>query len=634
MREDAPEAIQDVKRGLKSLSSRGIVGAGKTAKQATHATGSAAKTAKKGIAGQAKTASSGAASTASGASSGATNLAGSASTQVKGTATSATQTGDKTVTQFGSKVKQTGGKVKSKFSSGLSGSKGKLDATAAKVQSGTGKIPGENQGKVSEGQAKVNAEASKEPPKEDGGLWGKIKSAAKAAWNALKAAFEFVTKLLSDPGFWVSLVVAVALTALVIGTGGLAAGIVAAIVIGAISSGAGQVVSNLAAGKKWNEGLGTAIAFGALGGAVFGPLGGKVAGAIGSKIMSTAGGKAVSAAATRVGSRVASSAAGRAVSAAGRGAATAARRGASAVRSGARATGRAASTAVRRGATAVRNGARRVAAGARNGARRVAAGARNAVRRGGKPRGGARPKGPAAKGPTTNAPSTALAVRPKPGALVPYRSGLVGHEIIPLKDGWILQVSGNASRAVARHPKFPDMRVIFDHTGVRVWTRNPALRQVFHRPPGGITAAELKEALKQIRRMQQPHKWRAGEQTAADDIWGGTTAGQPARSSRGRTIPTTRSRARRPRHRHHRCTTSRVGTQRRDQDLQPLGDGQRRARRAVRAAQGKLVEQINKDVAIMAENPGTRAVWHFLDAHPSDELREALLAAKIIIRTD
>ena len=49
---------------------------------------------------------------------------------------------------------------------------------------------------------------------------------------------------------------------------------------------------------------------------------------------------------------------------------------------------------------------------------------------------------------------------------------------------------------------------------------------------------------------------------------------------------------------------------------------------------GKLVAQINKDVAIMAENPGTRAVWSFLDAHPSDELREALLAAKIIIRID
>ena len=48
----------------------------------------------------------------------------------------------------------------------------------------------------------------------------------------------------------------------------------------------------------------------------------------------------------------------------------------------------------------------------------------------------------------------------------------------------------------------------------------------------------------------------------------------------------------------------------------------------------ELVAQINKDVAIMAEHPGTRAVWHFLDAHPSDELREALLAAKIIIRTD
>ena len=419
-----------------------------------------------------------------------------------------------------------------------------------------------------------------------------------------------------------------ALAALVIGTGGLAAGIVAAIVIGAISSGAGQVVSNLAAGKKWNEGLGTAIAFGALGGAIFGPLGGKVAGAIGSKIMSTAGGKAVSAAATRVGSRVASSAAGRAVSAAGRGAATAARRGASAVRSGARATGRAASTAVRRGATAVRNGARRVAAGARNGARRVAAGARNTVRRGGRPRGGARPKGPAA-----NAPSTALVVRPKPGALVPYRSGLVGHEIIPLKDGWILQVSGNASRAVARHPKFPDMRVIFDHTGVRVWTRNPALRQVFHRPPGGITAAELKEALKRIRRMRQPDKWKAGEQTAADDIWGGSTqVNQPVKprpndpdhpftGPGGRDVDITVN-----------YSAGRLNVEIKTYNRWATVNGQRVERFV--PLKKELVEQINKDVAIMAENPGTRAVWHFLDAHPSDELREALLAAKIIIRTD
>ena len=63
---------------------------------------------------------------------------------------------------------------------------------------------GENQGKVSQGQAKVNAEATKEPEKPKG-LWGKIDSAAKWVAEKLKAAFEFVTKLLTDPGFWVSL---------------------------------------------------------------------------------------------------------------------------------------------------------------------------------------------------------------------------------------------------------------------------------------------------------------------------------------------------------------------------------------------------------------------------------------------
>ena len=45
-------------------------------------------------------------------------------------------------------------------------------------------------------------------------------SAAKWVAEKLKAAFEFVTKLLTDPGFWVSLVVAVALAAFVIATFG------------------------------------------------------------------------------------------------------------------------------------------------------------------------------------------------------------------------------------------------------------------------------------------------------------------------------------------------------------------------------------------------------------------------------
>ena len=50
---------------------------------------------------------------------------------------------------------------------------------------------------------------------------------------------------------------------------GLAVLVVGGAIIGAITAGAGQVVTNLAAGKKWNEGLGTAMLIGGL----LGPLG-------------------------------------------------------------------------------------------------------------------------------------------------------------------------------------------------------------------------------------------------------------------------------------------------------------------------------------------------------------------------
>ena len=192
----------------------------------------------------------------------------------------------------------------------MTSTKGEMDAHAAKVQGGTQQIPGENQGKVSQGQAKVNAEATKEPEKPKG-LWGHIVSAAKWVAEKLKAAFEFVTQLLTDPGFWVSLVVAIALTAFVIATfgTGLAAIAIGGVIVGAISAGAGQITSNLAAGKKWNEGLGTAMLVGGAFGLI--PGAGKVLGSIGTKV------------ASKVGAKVAASAFGRSV--VGRGLATAGR---------------------------------------------------------------------------------------------------------------------------------------------------------------------------------------------------------------------------------------------------------------------------------------------------------------------
>ena len=320
LREDAGEASGSLKSGLKSLSAHGIVAAGQTAKKVTQATGSGAKSAKSGLSGQAGAAAKGAGSTASHASSGATSLAGNVSGQVKNTATSATQTGDKSVTSYSGKVKTATGKVKSKFQSGMSSTKSEMDAHATKVQGGTQKIPGDTGAKISQGQAKVNAEASKEPEKDDS-LWGKVKSAAKWVAEKLKAAFEFVGKLLTDPGFWVSLIVAVALAAFVIATfgSGLAVILVGGAIIGAISAGAGTITSNLVAGRKWNEGLGTSMLIGGL----LGPLGmtgiggvfssagsafartavGKTVVGIGQKIASNSAVKAVTNVASRVGTR-------------------------------------------------------------------------------------------------------------------------------------------------------------------------------------------------------------------------------------------------------------------------------------------------------------------------------------------
>ena len=93
------------------------------------------------------------------------------SSQVKSTATSATQTGDKTVTQLreqGQADRRQGQVASSR--PGLTGTKAKMDAHRGQGPGRHRKIPGENQGKVSQGQAKVNAEASKEPPKKHGGL--------------------------------------------------------------------------------------------------------------------------------------------------------------------------------------------------------------------------------------------------------------------------------------------------------------------------------------------------------------------------------------------------------------------------------------------------------------------------------
>jgi hypothetical protein len=318
LRDDAAGVSGEIKQDLKGMSSRGIVAGGKTAKLATNATGGAAKSAKGGIAQGASAASGSASQTASGASSGAGHVASSVGTQVQSTAHSATAAGDKTVSAYTGKVKSSVGKVKGKFSEGLNTTKGEMADHEAKVQGGTQQIPGQNSGKVSEGQAKVNAASQKEPEKPHG-LWGHIVSAAKWVAEKLKAAFQFVAKLLTDPGFWVSLIVAVALTAFVIATfgSGLAVLVVAGAIIGAISAGAGQIVTNVVEGKKWNEGLGTAMLVGGITGMI--PGAGKALGTVGSKIVGKFGGKIASSAIGKLGSKITSSALGKGVQALSRG---------------------------------------------------------------------------------------------------------------------------------------------------------------------------------------------------------------------------------------------------------------------------------------------------------------------------
>ena len=247
----------------------------------------------------------------------------------------AISTGSQALTALSGRMKDGLSKVKETLSKGLSDTKSKMTSHADKAGGKAREAPAKSAGKISEGKAKVEAAAHKEPEKPKG-LFGKILSAAKWVAEKLKAAFKFVVKLVSDPGFWVSLVVGIALAAFCIATfgTGLAALAIAGAVVGALSSGAGTIVSNLAAGKSWNEGLGMSMLMGAAGGVVFGPFGGRVAGAVGSSLAKTAGGRAVSAVASRVASRagtVASRALAPVRSTAGRAAATRAGRAVTAI---------------------------------------------------------------------------------------------------------------------------------------------------------------------------------------------------------------------------------------------------------------------------------------------------------------
>ena len=318
MREDAGGVSGDVKDQLKEMSARGIVAGGKTAKLATNATGGAAKQAKTGLA------------------AGAVRrlrlrrpdrdrraerrvqprverrLPGPEHREVRH------RRGRQDRHQLHGQ-----GQVLQGQGQGQALRRPEQDQDRDVRPRGQGpgrhgQDPGRQRGQGLPGPGEGQRRASKEP-KKPGGLWGKIVSAAKWVAEKLKAAFEFVAKLLTDPGFWVSLIVAVALTAFVIATfgSGLAVLVVAGAVIGAISAGAGQIVTNLASGKKWNEGLGTAMLIGGVTGLI--PGLGKALGTIGSKIAGKFGTSVANSAIGKMGSKIASSALGKGAQALGRG---------------------------------------------------------------------------------------------------------------------------------------------------------------------------------------------------------------------------------------------------------------------------------------------------------------------------
>jgi len=272
-------------------------------------------------------------------------------------------TGSTLVSGLKDRLKDGVSKAKETLGKGVEDTKTRMSEHTQKVGSKARETPAQSSAKIAAGKSKVEAEAHKEP-KKHGGPFGFVMNAVDWVKEKLKAAFKFVAKLITDPGFWVSLVVFVAIVALAPVTGGasLAALALVGAVAGAVSSGAGQIVSNLAAGKKWNESLGMAMLLGGVGGAVLGPAGGRIAAAVGR----TALGGALKSGAQRAVAAAGRTALGGALRPGARRVVSAGERAVRAVGKGARAGAKALGKGARASATAIGRGGRRaIVAGGR-----------------------------------------------------------------------------------------------------------------------------------------------------------------------------------------------------------------------------------------------------------------------------
>jgi hypothetical protein len=217
-------------------------------------------------------------------------------------------------------------KVGSTFGSAFATMKTQAGQHAQQVAAKAREVPAQASAKKSQADARLN-EAAQEGKSSGGGVMGWIKDKAKALANAFASALKFVGKLLSDPGFWVSLVVAVAVAALVVAafaTAPFTAPILIVLIVagaaaGAAGGGAGQIVTNLAGHKTgldgvktlvgnvahgnfkgWSDGVVKSMVIGGVAGAVLAPLG-PLAGRAGRAFADTRVGQALVGQAERVG---------------------------------------------------------------------------------------------------------------------------------------------------------------------------------------------------------------------------------------------------------------------------------------------------------------------------------------------
>jgi len=178
-------------------------------------------------------------------------------TQFGQVATQVQTTGDHDVATFLHGLDQQIDTVDQKLAANAGDVQGKLDAQATSAAQKAGEPVGTVGPRIDEAHARIDAKAKE----------------SQKGWLARQ--LDSLVSMLSDPGFWAALVVGLVLAVVVIAllpaeltVGAVLLGLAAMAVVGALAAGVGTVVSNVAAGRPWNQNLGTNMLIGAVFGAV------------------------------------------------------------------------------------------------------------------------------------------------------------------------------------------------------------------------------------------------------------------------------------------------------------------------------------------------------------------------------